>query len=430
MRYLTSVRLTDDETRLVAALPAPLQQAAKAWIGAYRPFIAAPRAPLAWPDLHIPLATPLKAPLDTHSLFPLSWAKDNETFYNTTSHTGEAEALGSEPRLLPSGLDLAFVFGSDYAKPALAEELSRYPRLEKRLDKLRQEIGALASKGETSLYDSWISGLARQWDSRPAEPDTATLAALDTASRELWSAKRLQTGLASWATLRHTTILVNDQDAAEGGQGGFSFEPLVVRPPRGYVEPDPETFKTIESLYDKLTSTLNGAAAAWPKNAATQDLKKGLMAQLDATRALVGRFRTMAAKLVRGETLSDEEYKMIENVGRSVEHDFLLMKPVQVADNGLARPDPIAKIADVAQAPERGLSLEVAVGRPVEWDQIVPFYGKREMVRGAVYSYYEFAGDHPLTDEEWRQQMDKTPRPAWVQPFFVRTPLGCTKLTR
>lgn len=430
MRYLAALRLTVDEARLVATLPATIQQAAKAWIGAYRPFIAAPRAPLAWPGLHIPLATPLKEPLDKHSLFPLSWARDNETFYNTTSHDGEMEPLGIEPRLMPSGLDLAFVFGSNYARHALAEDLTRYPRLERRLDKLRQEIGALTPEREASLYDSWISGLARQWEAHPAEPGTATLAALDAASQELWSAKRLQTGLDSWATLRHATVLVNDQSGAEGGQGGFSFERLVVPPPRGYVEPDPETFKTIENLYGKLISALNGAAAAWPKNATTQDLKKGLIAQLNETRSVIGGFRSMATKLVRGEALSDEEYKTIENVGGLVEHDFKLMKSVQVKDNGLAEPDPIARITDVAQAPELGLSLQVAVGSPLEWDQAVPFYGKRELVRGAVYSYYEFTSAHPLTDEEWRQQLGNTPRPAWVQPFLARNPLGCPELTR
>ena len=39
------------------------------------------------------------------------------------------------------------------------------------------------------------------------------------AEDSLWKAKRLQTGLASWATLRHATVLVNEQIRRRGGRG-------------------------------------------------------------------------------------------------------------------------------------------------------------------------------------------------------------------
>ena len=63
------------------------------------------------------------------------------------------------------------------------------------------------------------------------------------AGRQTWAAKRLQTGLASWATLRHASVLVNDRTAAECGEAGF--EPIIMTPPRGYVEPDPKSFEAI-----------------------------------------------------------------------------------------------------------------------------------------------------------------------------------------
>ena len=66
-------------------------------------------------------------------------------------------------------------------------------------------------------------------------------------TEELWLAKRLQTGLASWATLRHATVLVNERTAAECGEA--AFEPIILTPPRGYVEPDPRTFDAIASLF-------------------------------------------------------------------------------------------------------------------------------------------------------------------------------------
>ena len=42
-----------------------------------------------------------------------------------------------------------------------------------------------------------------------------------------------------------------------------------------------------------------------------------------------------------------------------------------------------------------------AVGRPLEWDQVVPYFGRREIVKGSVYSYYEFTSPKPLNDLEW-----------------------------
>jgi hypothetical protein len=428
MRYLTSIHLRDDEVKIIATLPATAQQQAKIWIETYRPFIASPRAPIAWPGVSIPLAKYLKKPLNQPSLFPLSWSRDNEAFYSTTSHQDEDEPLGDSPRYLPSGLDLAFVFGNDYAITALASELTRYPRLAERLKKLRKEIGAESSNGDASLYDSWISGLAKQWDADITKAGSPQMLALDASSKDLWSAKRLQTGLSSWSTLRHTTMLVNDQSGAEGGQGGFSFEPLVFPPPRGYVEPDPKTFQTIDDLYGKLISTLSTSATSWPKDKATQDLYKGVITQLGNSRQLVSSFGNMASKLVKRESLSEPEYMLIESVGGAVEHDFLLMKSIQVDDNGLALPDPIAKVADVAQAPSQGLSLEVAVGSPLEWNQIVPYYGKRELVRGSVYGYFEFTSQAPLTDDEWRKRETRTARPMWIQPFFINKFLGCQSL--
>ena len=66
--------------------------------------------------------------------------------------------------------------------------------------------------------------------------------------------------------------------------------------------------------------------------------------------------------------------------------------------------------------------LEAAVGAPLEWDQIMPSFGRREIVKGAIYSYHEFISDHPLNDEEWRARVARTPRPSWVAPYRVGEP--------
>ena len=115
-------------------------------------------------------------------------------------------------RILPSGLDLAAAFGSTFAGSLLASEYQAYPNL-------KRALGALSTlrpttDSSTGMYERWLGALSVQWS------DSATFPGV--ASGSLWSAKRLQTGLASWATLRHATVLVNRRAAAaEAGEGGF-----------------------------------------------------------------------------------------------------------------------------------------------------------------------------------------------------------------
>ena len=69
--------------------------------------------------------------------------------------------------------------------------------------------------------------------------------------------------------------------------------------------------------------------------------------------------------------------------------------------------------------------LNAAVGAPLEWDQIVPFFGRQEIVKGSIYSYYEFTSPAPLTDAEWRARLSGAARPAWVVPFMSKAILSC-----
>jgi len=114
--------------------------------------------------------------------------------------------------------------------------------------------------------------------------------------------------------------------------------------------------------------------------------------------------------------LSDSDYEEILYVGRIAEHHFLVYKSLANKDLALSVPDPMPKVADVA-SDGAGKLLEVAVGNPLEWDQIVPYFGRREIVKGAAYSYYEFTTNSPMTDEAWRKKVDSQARPAWLQPY-------------
>jgi hypothetical protein len=298
------------------------------------------------------------------------------------------------------------------------------------LDDLKARAPLAATRPPENLYDRWIDALGASWADDSAIPGETT--------KELWESKRLQTGLASWATLRHATVLVNARIAAECGEGGFEW--IRLSPPRGYVEPDPNTLEAIAGLLDAVADAVRnspalegGKAPSFPEAALNPEevrkeklaLREGLLRRLSEAAAKARYFAGIARKELKGEPLSTDEYEEILHVGRTAEYHFKIFKSLASPDFALSNPDPMAKIADVAGGGGGIPYLEAAVGAPLEWDQIVPYFGRREIVRGSVYSYYEFSSPKPLTDAEWRARLAGAVRPAWVARFLSKAILSC-----
>ena len=251
VHYLTTVSAAIDATPL-NSLPDDVKAKAMQWIGAYSAYIAPSRSPLVWNSgAFIPPAFALH-PGASPQVFPLSWGFDNEVLLSTVYHSDwpAAEQITGPKgaRGLPSGLDLAAALGSGYARSLLKTDLASYPALGPAIDALEKRMPQGAA--QTDLYDAWINALALQWADDATFPGNGQ----DT----LWNTKRIQTGLGSWATLRHATVLVNERSTAECGEGGF--EAIVLRPPRGYVEPDPKTFEAIASLFDQMEQVVAKSA--------------------------------------------------------------------------------------------------------------------------------------------------------------------------
>ena len=153
-------------------------------------------------------------------------------------------------------------------------------------------------------------------------------------------------------------------------------------------------------------------------------LRAGILTHLDSSAATTRRFGNMAERERRGEALSDADYGAIADVGGTAEHDFILYKSLKNKDEGVPLPEPMAKIADVAGDLKSGL-LEAAVGNPLEWLQIVPYFGRRELVLGGVYSYHEFYSDRLYDNERWRKEVATHPHPSWVQPMIAPPSNAC-----
>ena len=365
----------------------------------------------------------MREPGKSPVLFPLAWGFDNEvldaTVFHPTRPPAERVEGRSGPRLVPSGLDVAAAFGSQLARTLLASEMEKDPPLRTALDALV----ARRPPAGPSLTERWLEALGTQWADAP-------LADVPAATRPLWGAKRLQTGLASWATLRHATVLVNERSVAECGEGGF--EELAMRPPRGAVEGDPKTFEAIASLFDAaatLVRSAPGLDGRLPEDDPNGDrprepLKQGLLKRLGKAAGEARAFALMAERERKGEPLSAADYERILHVGRAAEHDFLVFKSLASETLALSRPEPMPKVADVAGGGAVPM-LHAAVGAPLEWDLVVPFFGRRQVVKGSAYAYHETVTASPLTDEEWRKRAASAPLPAWVEPYVAKALLPC-----
>ena len=436
-RYLTRVSALpegstdahmDEHMDELRQLPSEVKDAALRWTGAYGDMIARSRSPLLWAAS--PAAAPryVKRPSKAPVLFPLAWGFDNETLFSTIYHGDLAEPERIEgpggKRVTPSSLDVAAALGSRFARELLAGEMAKYPRLGAVLDDLAARKDADGDRHRT-LYDRWIDGLAQQWADSVASPNGPW-------DERLWRTKRLQTGLASWATLRHATVLVNERVAAECGEGGF--EAILMRPPRGYVEPDPGTFQRIAGLFEAAVELVGSAdtrlTGVMPDESvdgtpAREALKQGLLRRLSETAAKARLFQGIAEKEVRGETVTAAEYEEILYFGRVAEHHFLIFKSLANKDLALSTPNPIPKIADVSDVAGGAPFLLAGVGRPLEWDHAVPYYGRREIVKGAAYSFYELVSGALLNDEDWLKKLPSQPRPAWIAPYVSANRLAC-----
>ena len=69
--------------------------------------------------------------------------------------------------------------------------------------------------------------------------------------------------------------------------------------------------------------------------------------------------------------------------------------------------------------------LLVGVGYPIEWDQIVPFFGRKQVVKGVAYSYYETTSKNVMTDKDWASKVSSMVRPKWIAPYFSSDSLSC-----
>jgi hypothetical protein len=308
-------------------------------------------------------------------------------------------------RAFPRGLDVMAVFGSSRAYEILQDEGdTEYLHYEEQLQMLRDEFSV---KGEDewkqNLYWRWLYALLPLLE-KPEDAGTPQFM-----KSERWLDKSLATALGSWTELRHDTILYAKQSYTMLGKSLSIAEATY-----GYVEPYPEVYERLGEMMGDLRRNLDALGVA----------PDGVTEKIVSFETLLSRLKTISEKELRGETLTDEEYMLISNIGVSLESlkdfpDELMKKITSDTDTKMDI------IADVHTDLNTKQVLEEGVGSPFDIYVIVDDAWGKRVCRGGVFSYYEFK--HPLsdrlTDEKWQEMGENNERPSqpkWITEFTVR----------
>jgi hypothetical protein len=304
-------------------------------------------------------------------------------------------------RCFPRGLDVLAVLGSDKAYEILKQEGdTEYQGKDTSYDQqLKQLIDEFAAFNEDdwqrNLYWSWLYALKSLLD----EFGQGYPAFMQT---EAWQDKELNTALASWAELRHDTILYAKQSYTPR----LTAAPPPPKPLLGYIEPVPDFYARMLDLTTMTRKGLSRLSALSPQES---DRLENLESVLD--RAL-----SIAISELEGKELTDDDYDFIRDFGSSLENIIVGVE---------AEGKETTIVADVhtdTNAPEE--VLEEGVGYV---DLVLVAYkvpdGRIIIGAGPTLSYYEFKQpiDNRLTDEQWKQMLKSgqaPPRPAWTSSFY------------
>lgn len=305
----------------------------------------------------------------------------------------------AEPRTLPSGLDLAAAFGSEFAYGVLDEAgETAYANYDEQLRRMREAIGARpAQDWGGTVYDAWLHALEPVFvEHGEAYPDFMRT--------DVWAAKALQSGLGSFAELKHDTILYTKQAVAEGGDGA----PVPER--RNWVEPEPVTFGRLAALAELMRSGLDERGLLPAEGSE-------LLADVED---LFGFLRDVAQDELAGVPISRRANDRLMYIGGALES--LWWRTSDQTKTGLDADEDAAIVADIASGPD-GV-LEIGTGRIDRILVLVPDDdGDFQVAMGGVYSYYEFTSSsgERLTDETWRAMLnegEQPDRPSWQEVLF------------
>ncbi len=327
-------------------------------------------------------------------------------------NVGQGPGGELDRRWYPRGLDLMSVLGSERAFEIEDEvyEDTRFPRFESQTKKLRAEVDAYTEQDWTkTIYAGWLHTFRLLLEVKDEGYPSFM-------RNQAWVDKQLNAALASWAELRHDTILYAKQSVGQEC-GGWVAQDEPAPPPKGYVEPEVLTYWRLGRLTRQLRDGLKG------RGLLTDPM---LLSKFDEFATLLEFLEQVSIKELTGVALTAEEFQQIEYYGDTLTRLNLLTMDARGRCEVTSEAD--RDMAIVADFHSGDLTaIEAGVGHANTIYAVYPLEGKLLLGRGATFDYYEFhvAVSDRLTDEKWQEVLATKERPGsaeWMKSFL--SPIG------
>ncbi len=287
-----------------------------------------------------------------------------------------------KPRLLPRGLDVQAVLGSEKALDILTDtyEEDRFKNYLFEIENLRNMVEDYGdSIFNLSLYHNLL-GIQHQYILAKKESPIFIF------NDDSYEIKKLITNLSTWALLKHATLLYGKQSYTVGIT---SMPPQNLRKGLCLVEPYSDVIGDMRTLTAKLIKITTGLKVS--KN--------------------LGELNRLLELMLK---VSLEEKDGIPKEKDMDELRFFLKNNTLLDIDGKSLDVP-EKVADVHTDPNTGKVLEVATGYPLK---IVYNITDHRVVTGLMMSYYEFVYDinARLRDSQWKKMLSnkEVKLPVWI----------------
>ncbi|MHA1865018.1 MAG: DUF3160 domain-containing protein, partial [Candidatus Heimdallarchaeaceae archaeon] len=301
-------------------------------------------------------------------------------------------------RMFPKGLDIFSVFGSKRAEYHLEAEKD-YEGYEDKITELRDEFGNLSFSDWTqNFYWQWLFTLLPLLEEK-GEGYPGYM------QNDAWTDKSLMTALASWAELKHDTILYAKQ--------AYAAKLALPEGTYNYVEPYPEIYSRIAATISMLKEGLESRELLY------SDTYNDFESKFDDLITIMNNLTTISIKELENQPITEFEQYFIRTTGKNLLYISIISG--ETGEELTTETDKrTAIIADVFTEPNSGQVLEVGVGNPYLIYVVVQDHkGKLYLTRGVTFSYYEFKQpmNNRLTDEEWQEMLETSPPelPEWIR---------------
>ncbi|MBN2546314.1 MAG: DUF3160 domain-containing protein [Spirochaetes bacterium] len=297
----------------------------------------------------------------------------------------------ARPRNMVKGLDIMGVFGNRFADLLLAEDKKNIDKFNDSYNYLIGEVNKFSDTDwRKTFYNSYLRIIKEAAVFDNSMPFYFT-------QSDNWNKKALLTSHASWAELRHDTILYVKQSYAEKAGKGPEMTWVVdmVNRQIGYVEPNLGVLYWLESIITDSLELLVQYGFMTENFEHKFTEYKNIINVMVQIAELEANDKSITSDL--NEFIYSVPYTLAKIVLPTANTDYIEEKDLQMA-----------LVADVHTDSFNEVVLEVATGIPYRiYAALNDNQGGKRIAEGYTYSYYEFTQpmNNRLNDDQWKEKV-------------------------